>query len=325
MVSIKRILVAMPVLVFATIVLLAATALGLGETCISDNGQKNKAHIESLYSLFGRNEFSKLVQHLDPNVKWVIGQELPYSTGNAPWFQTFNTKDNVLRFFESHANDFNVFKFVPFDWAFSEDGNIVNTRVDIGYENKATKKKGEYTLLHQFKFRDSRIYEFRSNFDTLGVDQLYHAVTANDLRSVGRAVIEGINRRDLDSVGKIFTDDVKIWALAHNKRPMGRAEWKQTLIDLLKGFPDAQFTIDDILADPSTQNVVVRHHVVGTHKGTFQGMSATNKRVKMTSIAIFHVTANTPTSFSVPEWWMEVDMMGLMAQLGVLPLPTQLA
>ena len=54
----------------------------------------------------------------------------------------------------------------------------------------------------------------------------------------------------------------------------------------------------------------------GTHRGEFQGIPPTGKEVAFTSIEV-----NRVRDGKVEEHWVELDLLGLMQQLGAIPLP----
>jgi predicted ester cyclase len=56
----------------------------------------------------------------------------------------------------------------------------------------------------------------------------------------------------------------------------------------------------------------------GTHRGEFQGIPPTDKQVAFSSIEIDRVVDG-----KVQEHWFEMDLLGLMGQLGALPKPEQ--
>jgi predicted ester cyclase len=60
--------------------------------------------------------------------------------------------------------------------------------------------------------------------------------------------------------------------------------------------------------------VVVRYRFKGTQLGAFQGMPATQKPVSYTGILIYRIAEN-----KIAEQWTEIDLLGLLRQLGALP------
>jgi len=54
----------------------------------------------------------------------------------------------------------------------------------------------------------------------------------------------------------------------------------------------------------------------GTHRGEFQGIPPTNKRVSFTGIEV-----NRMVDGKVEEHWVELDLLGMMQQLGLVVVP----
>ena len=77
-------------------------------------------------------------------------------------------------------------------------------------------------------------------------------------------------------------------------------------------FPDGRFTVEDQIAEGD--KVAVRYRFEGTHLGDFQGMAPTRKRVRYSGILVYRV-ANE----KIAEQWTELDLLGFLRQLGVLP------
>ena len=71
-------------------------------------------------------------------------------------------------------------------------------------------------------------------------------------------------------------------------------------------------TIDDLLADGD--KVIYRMTYRGTHKGEFFGVPATNKEVTARTIGIARIADG-----KIIEEWENMDEMGFMQQLGVVP------
>ncbi len=79
-------------------------------------------------------------------------------------------------------------------------------------------------------------------------------------------------------------------------------------------FPDLHTTFEDQIAEGD--KVVARVTIRGTHQGEFQGIPATGKEVAFGGILIDHYQDG-----KVVEHWVQMDMMGLMQQLGAIPAP----
>ena len=96
--------------------------------------------------------------------------------------------------------------------------------------------------------------------------------------------------------------------------PGGLEGARQTLGMFLSAFPDLHFTVEDLIAEGD--KVVARATLSGTQQGTFMGIPATGKHVTMTGIEINRFEGGKSV-----EHWVEMDTLGLMQQLGVIPPP----
>lgn len=79
-------------------------------------------------------------------------------------------------------------------------------------------------------------------------------------------------------------------------------------------FPDMRVTLEEELAEGD--KVITRGYFTGTHKGDFQGIPPTGKQVKVKYIDIWRVADG-----KMVENWVQMDQLGLMQQLGVIPTP----
>ena len=75
-------------------------------------------------------------------------------------------------------------------------------------------------------------------------------------------------------------------------------------------FPDYWMEITHIVAEDD--RVAARFRQGGTHTGPLMGIAPTGKKVEWTEIGILRVADG-----KVVESWYDVDMLGLMSQLGV--------
>jgi predicted ester cyclase len=79
-------------------------------------------------------------------------------------------------------------------------------------------------------------------------------------------------------------------------------------------FPDVRMTVEDGFAEGD--KVVVRWTGRGAHTGELMGIPPTGKQVTVTGIDVYRVAGG-----KLVERWGEFDQMGMMQQLGVVPLP----
>jgi len=89
---------------------------------------------------------------------------------------------------------------------------------------------------------------------------------------------------------------------------------KQVIGMFRAAFPDMKITLEDVFADGD--KVGTRGFFTGTHKGEFMGVSATGKPVKIKYIDLWRVVDG-----KLVDNWVQMDMMGMMQQLGAVPAP----
>ena len=81
-------------------------------------------------------------------------------------------------------------------------------------------------------------------------------------------------------------------------------------------FPDIVVTLEDAFAEGD--KVVTRGVFAGTHTGDFMGVPATGRKVSIKYLDIWRLENG-----KAKENWVQMDMLGLMQQLGVIPAPEQ--
>lgn len=82
----------------------------------------------------------------------------------------------------------------------------------------------------------------------------------------------------------------------------------------IAAFPDVWFTFEDLVAEGDM--VVGRGTIQGTHQGSFMGEEPTGEVVNWTGTRMFRVRHG-----QVVEGWINLDMLGLMQQVGLAPAP----
>jgi len=126
--------------------------------------------------------------------------------------------------------------------------------------------------------------------------------------------IADINARNIDSylkrVDESFVGESEI-APGPVRGPQGV---RQMLEMQLKAFPDLHFEIEQVIA--SGNNVVVRAHLTGTHKGSFLGITPTNKKVSWRSCNVVEVRDGKAVRSRIYS-----DTASLLEQLGVVAIP----
>lgn len=120
-----------------------------------------------------------------------------------------------------------------------------------------------------------------------------------------------INQHDLSALERDLAADAIDHAAAPNARPgiEGARDW---LTSIIAAFPDVRATIEDIVAEGD--RVVIRKVWTGTHDGPFMGVAPTGKKIRFEGIVIWRIEDG-----KLAERWAQIDRLGLMQQLGVIP------
>lgn len=146
-------------------------------------------------------------------------------------------------------------------------------------------------------------------FDEPARSKLITAIPAQN-KAVVRRFYEGVNRGDRG----VFDATVSPNFIQHTVMSAGpgRDGLKAYYEEFWKAFPTAVFTIEDLLGEGDRVAARITGRYV--HKGTFQGIPATNKAVVLPRIAIFRVWGGR-----IQEHWDQADRFGLLQQLGAAP------
>ncbi len=137
-------------------------------------------------------------------------------------------------------------------------------------------------------------------------------MSAEDNKSVVRRWIDAFNERDLQAEADLLGRGFVFHAPATPGPMEGVEAWRQFTGSFVEAFPDLRLTIEDIMAEGD--RVAARVAFRGTHSGEFQGLPPTNKEVNFTSMEF-----NRVVDGKVEEHWVELDLLGLMGQLGAIP------
>lgn len=124
---------------------------------------------------------------------------------------------------------------------------------------------------------------------------------------------EAWSQGNYDLAYEIISPEMKVHGAGGQAVGMG----PDGLIGLIRtwrtAFPDGYMSIEDLVVEGDL--VGIRNSWHGTHTGDFYGIAATGTHVDVTSIGLDRVVDG-----KVVEGWGEMDMIGMMQQLGAMPL-----
>jgi predicted ester cyclase len=136
-------------------------------------------------------------------------------------------------------------------------------------------------------------------------------MSVQENKATQRRYFDEINKGNVEFAEEYLPPD----AVYHG--PMGdwsREQFVEFHNGMFKAFPDLKITLEEQIAEGD--KVVARWTVHATHEGELLGVAPTHKRVTITGIIISRFDNGRDV-----EAWEELNMLGLMHQLGVIPPP----
>ena len=130
-----------------------------------------------------------------------------------------------------------------------------------------------------------------------------------------RFVEEAINQKNLDALNELVAEDFVEHIPFPGQCP-GREGLRQVLSAFISAFPDIRWTLEEQIAEG--EKVVSRFTMTGTHRGEFLGIPPTGK-----SVNIWGVVIDVVRSGKFSESRIIMDTLGLMQQLGTIPISNE--
>src|SRR3954447_23323614 len=141
-------------------------------------------------------------------------------------------------------------------------------------------------------------------------------MSTEENKALVRQFIEDVfHKHNLDMLDHYMAVDI----VEHDPLPVeasGIEGQKQFFAIFLSAFPDFQIGIDDLLAEGD--RVVARQTFGGTHQGAFLGIAPTGKQFSISGIDMVRIADG-----KMVEHWSVIDNLGMLQQLGVIPMPGQ--
>jgi len=129
---------------------------------------------------------------------------------------------------------------------------------------------------------------------------------------IRRWVEEGWNKGNLAVVDEVYAPNV-VQHDPNSPLPVASSEaLKMYVAGYRASFPDLAFSIDDLIAEGD--RVLWRFTSRGTHLGPLGPIPATGKTGTVTGMVLFRFAGD-----KVAEVWVNLDLFGLLQQLGVVP------
>lgn len=125
--------------------------------------------------------------------------------------------------------------------------------------------------------------------------------------------LEAWNRQELATFAELYTPDAVIGGLGPGS--LGVEGMLGVYQAFFAGFPDLRLAVEETVEEG--ERMAVRITVIGTHAGMFQGIPPSGRPVEVQGISILHFSEGRTV-----ERWNQLDQLGMLQQLGVLPAPS---
>jgi steroid delta-isomerase-like uncharacterized protein len=139
-------------------------------------------------------------------------------------------------------------------------------------------------------------------------------MSAESNKALSRRLLEeAFNAGNIDVIDELVTTDFVNHDAALPEPMVGPDAAKATISGYRTAFPDLRITIEEQIADD--QGVATRWSAKGTHEGDLMGMAPTGKQATVTGITIDRIVDGR-----IAESWTNWDTLGMLQQLGVVPV-----
>ena len=123
------------------------------------------------------------------------------------------------------------------------------------------------------------------------------------LRSLYLSYLECCNEHDVDRMASFYTSTIKV-----NDVPMGPAGVAAQFAPLFSAFPDWHWEMRHLVVDGDY--IALHFTVTGTHRGSFQGIKATGRRVTTVEFTLYRLEDD-----KFAEVWDLTDMDAVMRKI----------
>jgi steroid delta-isomerase-like uncharacterized protein len=130
-----------------------------------------------------------------------------------------------------------------------------------------------------------------------------------------RRFFEAFNAGKLDDMFEAMSPEIVFYGATTGK-PEGIDGAREWFTMLHNAFPDLRITVESMEADDD--KVVIQQSFTGTHKGQFRGVAPTGRHVTVKSTDLIRFADGKHV-----EQWNNLDVLGLMQQIGAVPAPDQ--
>ncbi len=142
-------------------------------------------------------------------------------------------------------------------------------------------------------------------------------MSTEESKAIARRVNDEVwSKGQLDVIDELIADEFVATVIGAPEQIRGPQGFREFVVMYRKAFPDLRITIDEQIAEGET--VVTRWTATGKHEGELMGMAATGKQATTAGINVNRVSGG-----KLVEGWGLFDQLGLLQQIGAVPVPTR--
>ncbi|MEE8519091.1 MAG: ester cyclase, partial [Dehalococcoidia bacterium] len=131
---------------------------------------------------------------------------------------------------------------------------------------------------------------------------------------IRRLYTEALNQGQLGVLDEVYSIDAELHFPGTPEDPYGPGFVRQLFATLRNAFPSIRASVDDLVAEGD--KVVARVVFTGHHEGNAAGRSPFGPLSLWTRIDVYRLFQGR-----IIEQWADRDELGLLGQLGVVPVP----
>lgn len=135
-------------------------------------------------------------------------------------------------------------------------------------------------------------------------------MTTDEVRAIARRHIDHMNTHDATLMAADHTEQGVVESPSTGTHH-GRQEIAQSYQMWVDAFPDLELVLEELIAEGTRAVLVLR--LAGTHRGTFLGLSATEKRIEFRAVFLQTLDAD-----QIAHERRVYDFSGVLIKLGVL-------
>ena len=137
-------------------------------------------------------------------------------------------------------------------------------------------------------------------------------MSAKNNKETMNRFVKFINTASEALAGELISPDAIFYVPGRPDPLRGPAGYLEIVNMMRSGFPDIQWTLDDMVAE--NDKIAARFTMRGTHRGTFFGVPPTENLIAVKAMNFYRFSNG-----QIIEEFGQPDLLGLLKQIGAVP------